>query len=368
MKKIIKLLIITVISLTLISCSNKDKLTLYRDTTFNVGFNTPFTLMLYTESQEKFDEYFEIMQETVREYNDLFDIYNNYPGINNIKTINDNAGIEKVEVDPLIIELLLESKKYSDLTNDLFNPTLGSVLTIWHDAREEGKSLNEIGEYGKSPSQEILEEARAHVGWQFVEIDEVNNTVYINNPKTSLDVGAIAKGWAVERVANKMEDLGIEYGIVNGGGNVRLIGSKYNEGPWSVGVTNPDSTKDESIMSLHFAEDMSVVTSGDYERYFIDEDKNQQHHLISPITLQPTRESRSVTITIKDSGVADVLSTAFSMLNLEDAKELENKLNYESLGLIFVKNEKEENDFGYNYLEKDGKHIYYNDKIKDHTK
>lgn len=368
MKKIIKLLIITVVSLSLISCNNKSKLTMYRDTTFTVGFNTPFTLMIFTDSQEKFDEYFTIMQETVKEYNDLFDIYNTYPDINNIKTINDKAGIEKVEVDPLIIELLIESKKYSEMTNNLFDPTLGSVLTIWHDARERGKALNEVGEYGKSPDQEVLEAAREHIGWEFIEIDENLNTVYINNPKTSLDVGAIAKGWAVERVATKLEDLGVEYGIVNGGGNVRLIGSKYNEGPWSVGVTNPDSTRDESLMSLQFEEDMSVVTSGDYERYFIDENKKQQHHLISPITLQPTRESRSVTITIKDSGVADVLSTAFSMLNLEDAKALEDELKYESLGLIFVKNEKEENDFGYNYLEKDGKHIYYNDQIKNHTK
>lgn len=367
MKKRLLTTLSAILLVSLSGCST-DSLALYRETTFDVGFNTPFSLMLYTESQEAFDEYFEKMKTQVRRYNELFDIYNDYAGVNNIKTINDKAGIEPVEVDPIIIELLDDAKKWTDITNSLFDPTLGSVLKIWHEAREEGMALNREGKFGPSPSKTELEAASAYVGWEYVEINHDKNTVYLTDEHVSLDVGAIAKGWAVEKVADAFEADGIEYGIVNGGGNVRLIGSKYNEGSWSVGVTNPDSMEDHSILSLEFAENMSVVTSGDYERFFIDDKGQHQHHLVSPLTLEPTRLSRSVTVTIPDSGIADVLSTAFSMINLEEAQKLEEDLQIEKLGLVFVKEEKDDSNHHYNYLEVDGKHIYYNDEIKDHIK
>lgn len=367
MKKGILVTIVAVLMLTLVGCS-KDKLTLYRETTFDVGFNTPFSLMLYTETQEEFDEYFEQMKTQVRRYNELFDIYTDYAGVNNIKTINDKAGIEPVEVDPILIELLDDAKAWTEKTNSLFDPTLGPVLKIWHEAREEGMELNRNGKFGPSPKREDLEAANAYVGWEFVEIDHEKNTVYLNDKNAALDVGAIAKGWAVEKVALSLEEDGIEYGIVNGGGNVRLIGSKYNEGSWSVGITNPDSMEDSSILSLEYAENMAVVTSGDYERFFIDDKGQQQHHIIDPKTLEPSRYSRSVTITTPDSGLADILATPFSLLNLEESEQYEKELNIDNLGLVFVKDHKDDSNHQYNYLEVDGKHIYYNDEIKDHIK
>lgn len=367
MKKRLLTTLALILLISLVGC-NKNTLTLYRETTFDVGFNTPFSLMLYTHSQEEFDEHFENMKTQVRRYNELFDIYSDYAGVNNIKTINDNAGKEAVEVDPIIIELLKESKEWTKKTDYLFDPTLGAVLKIWHEAREEGMELNREGKFGPSPSMEELEDAKQYTGWDFVEIDETNNTVYLTHERASLDVGAIAKGWTVEKVADTFEENGIEHGIVNGGGNIRLIGSKYNEGPWSVGITNPDSLDDESILSLLYEESMSVVTSGDYERFFIDDKGQQQHHLVSPLTLEPTRLSRSVTITIPDSGLADVLSTAFSMLDLEDSEKLEQSLDIDNLGIVFVKAEKDNSNHNYHYKEVDGKHVYYNEEVKDHLK
>lgn len=344
---------------------NSNKLERFSDTSFDVGFNTPFSLVLYTKNKDEFEKYFEIMKNEVRDYNAYFDIYNDYEGLNNIKTINDNAGIKPVKVDAEIIEILKESAAWIEKTESLFDPTLGAVLTLWHDAREEGIELNREGKFGKSPAQEDLEDAYQYVGLEYLEIDEVNSTVYLNHERVSLDVGAIAKGWAVEKVAQTLEKEGITSGIVNGGGNVRLIGNKYPNDAWNVGITNPNAPNDSSLVALDFKESMSVVTSGDYERYFIDDLGQKQHHIINPRTLQPARYYSSVTVTLLDSGIADILSTPFSLLDLEDAKKYETSLNLDTLGLVFVKTEKAESDGGFNYKEMDGQHVYYNDLMKE---
>lgn len=360
MKKRFSLLLIALV-LSLSGCS-KNTLTQYKETTFDVGFNTPFTLIAYTNSQEEFDELFEDMKTEVRFLHKQYDIFNNYQDLNNMKTINDLAGIKPVEVDQAIIDLLLLSKDYSDKTNNKFDPTLGPVLKIWHQAREQGIMLNQRNEAGISPSQESLETAFQFAGWQFVEIDEKNKTVYLNHEKAYLDIGAIAKGYAVEKIAQSLETKGVEYAVVNGGGNVRTIGSKLDQAPWVVGINNTDNDSNKSIMSLAFKDSMSVVTSGDYERYFIDEQGRHQHHLIDSQTLQPTRYARSITITTKNSTTADVLSTAFAMTPLNQAQDFADKLGLDDLGLLWIFDEKQDNkDFHYQVI--DQKHVYYNNVI-----
>lgn len=362
MKKNILSIILITLLISLLGCS-QNKLSQYKETTFDVGFNTPFTMIAFADSQESFDQLFDEMKDEVREMHKLYDIYNNYDGINNVKTINDQAGIEKVKVDPLIIDLLVLAKSYATETDYKFDPTLGPILEIWHQARERGIELNKKDKPGISPSEEMLLDAYQYVGWHFVEIDEAASTVYLNDKRASLDVGAIAKGYAVEKVADSLEKKGVEHGVVNGGGNVKTIGTKIDEEPWVVGVTNPDQDNNKSVLSLAFDESMSIVTSGDYERYFVDEDGNHQHHLIDSKTLQPARISRSITITTENSTLADVLSTAYSMTTLDEAKEFTKQLNVKDLGLVWVFDEKQDND-DFEYIEAEGKFVYYNDVIK----
>ena len=136
-----------------------------------------------------------------------------------------------------------------------------------------------------------------------------------------LDVGAIAKGYATEQVTLAAISRGADHLLLSVGGNVRAIGYRndLNE-PWRVGIENPDDTV-EDYLSILKIKDMSVVTSGTYERYY-EVDGRRYHHIIDPVTLYPEDRYLSVSIVTHDSGLADILSTALYNMSLEDGLEL----------------------------------------------
>lgn len=297
----------------------------YSGMDYNTGFDTFLSLITYTTSQSEFDQHMSTAVSLFKRYNDFFDIYNTYEGINNLKTINDNAGKKAVQVDPEIIECLLKAKEFYELSNHEFDITIGAVLQVWHNYRDEGLKLNESGKYGKLPSMEELETAKACTGWEYVEIDDENNTVFINNPCVSLDVGGIAKGFAAEKIAQVIEPE-ITGGIVNAGGNSRTIGSKPEGSAWVSGISNP-ANPGASLLAIGVKGSQSIVTSGDYQRYYVAEDGKQYHHIIDPDTLLPAMRYRSVTIITPNSGDADALSTTLYTLSVEEGKQVLAKYN-----------------------------------------
>ena len=138
----------------------------------------------------------------------------------------------------------------------------------------------------------------------------------------SLDVGAIAKGYATEQVADKLAANGLVSGILNVGGNVRAIGNNIKTGePWSVGIQNPDSESEEAILNLVNLEEASMVSSGDYERYYTVDGK-RYNHIIDTKTLFPAENFTAVTVICEDSGMADALSTAIYCMDFEQGLEL----------------------------------------------
>ncbi|MBQ1468863.1 MAG: FAD:protein FMN transferase, partial [Solobacterium sp.] len=115
------------------------------------GFDTFFSLNDIPMDQESFSKTFSELLDEYKHYNDLFDIYNDYEGINNLKTINDMAGIQPVEVEDAIIELLLEARDFYELSDGAFDITMGNLLKVWHEYRTEGMALNEQGKPGRLP-------------------------------------------------------------------------------------------------------------------------------------------------------------------------------------------------------------------------
>ena len=290
--------------------------------TFLTLFDTVTSIVGRAESQEILMEKAQTVHDALLYYHRLFDIYNDYEGLNNLKTVNDHAGVAPVVVDRAIIDLLLDCKEYYELTGGKVNVAMGSVLVLWHEARNDG--LNDIVN-AYLPDGNALEEAAKHRDISCVVIDEAASTVFLTDAEMRLDVGAVAKGWSVQRVAENAP-AGM---LISVGGNVCATGPKDENGtPWRVGVQNPDGG-DSYLHTLNIT-NQSVVTSGDYQRCYMVDGKIY-HHIIDPDTLYPGTHWRSVTIVCDDSGLADALSTALFLLPYEEGLALAERCGAEAL-------------------------------------
>ena len=302
MKRFIGMILI--LALLLGGCGqNQPELNQYT-ATFLTLFDTVTSVVGLAQSEEEFQTRAQAIHDELLVYHQLFDIYNDYDGMNNLKTVNDQAGIAPVTVDRAIIDLLLDCRSYYELTGGRVNVAMGSVLSLWHDARHDGINdpLN-----AKLPNSDKLASAREHMSFDAVVIDEAASTVYLADPEASVDVGAIAKGWATQRAAESAP----EGMLISVGGNVCATGPKTADGtPWVIGVQDPDG--DGNIHTIYVTGG-AVVTSGDYQRvYYVD--GVPYHHIIDPDTAMPAAYWRSVTVICDDSGLADALSTALFLL------------------------------------------------------
>jgi thiamine biosynthesis lipoprotein len=195
---------------------------------------------------------------------------------------------------------------------------MGSVLSIWHDYRSEG--ISEPWN-AKLPPMEKLEKAAEHTDISALIIDRENSTVTITDPEMKLDVGAIAKGYAVEMIARGLEEKGVSGYVLNVGGNVRAVGAKGDGEPWKVGVENPVEDEENPYLVYLYLTEQSVVTSGSYQRYYVVDGK-RYHHIIDPETLMPSEGFLSVSILCESSAMGDALSTALFCLDFESGYAL----------------------------------------------
>lgn len=281
--------------------------------TFLTLFDTVTYISGLADSQEAFYAQAQQLHDALLVYHRLFDIYNEYDGINNLKTVNDMAGIAPVQVDGEILRLLADCRDYDALTGHRVNAAMGSVLSLWHEARTAG--IDDPAS-ARLPDPDALQEASRHLSWDDVILDTQASTVYLADPRLRLDVGAVAKGWSVQQVARSAPE-GL---LISVGGNVCATGPKDSSGtPWVVGITDPDGG--EGYLHTLYITDQAVVTSGDYQRYYVVDGKIY-HHIIDPDTLYPGERWRAVTVVCPDSGLADALSTALFLLPLEEGQEL----------------------------------------------
>lgn len=280
-------------------------------------FDTSVTVMAYASSQDEFDGIYHTVSDTFERLNRLFDIYHDYDGVNNLKTVNDNAGKSPVVVDADIIELLKLSKEWYKKTDGVVNVAMGSVLSLWHDYREAGGYDPSAAEL---PPMEQLQQAALHTDIDQVVIDEPSSTVYLADSEMRLDVGAVAKGYATEAAAGLLIEKGCDSVLISAGGNIRAVGTPKDgvRSKWGVGIKDPDSplagsTDESNLLDVAFVTNLSVVSSGVYERYYTVDGVNY-HHLIDPKTLMPSNDYKAVTVVLENSAQADLLSTALFLM------------------------------------------------------
>lgn len=340
----LKKLVLSLLSLSMMmimtGCSKKYELMSHYITG---PFDTITTYMSYVSSEEEFNEQCDYIEEQLNYYDQLFDKYNTYNGMNNLKTINDNAGKKAIEVDQPLIDLLNLSIERNRKISSKVNIAFGSVINIWHDYREEAESHDGVGTV---PSDEELEKANQHTSIDSIEIDEKKKTVYINDALASIDVGATAKGYAIELIKDGLIEMSVDNFLLSGGGNVASHGQRKiqkegefylddcadkfcvgiespQDGNYAASADDPDS-ENEAVLVV---QGESIVTSGDYQRFYQDVNGVRYHHLIDPETLYPAVHFRSVSIITEDSGLADFLSSAVFLMEYEEGLKLVNSLD-----------------------------------------
>ncbi len=327
--KMKKLLTICLTIILLSGCQPQYKLYTY---SFIGPFDTVSEYMSYAKSQDEFNKQCQYVEKQLTYYDHLFDKYTTYDNINNIATINQNAGKNEIKVEDPLIDLLSLSIERNQKISSKVNIGFGSVIDIWHEYREKAQQNNGIG---KIPSNKQLQEANQHTQIENIHIDKIKKTVYIDDKHMTIDVGAVAKGYAIELIKDELIGKGIDNFLLSGGGNVVSHGERKIEkdgelylkecrNQYCVGIESPKdgNYSQNDYEAILIAHGKSIVTSGDYQRFYKDQKGVKYHHLISPDTLFPAIYFRSVSVVCEDSGVADFLSSALFLTEYEEGLKL----------------------------------------------
>ncbi len=226
-----------------------------------------------------------------------------------ISKINKAAGKESVRVSEETFKLIKRSVELHKLTKGAFNPLIGKITALWNIGSGDEKV----------PEKAEIEFLVTHAREGEIVLDEANQTVYLTDEYTSLDLGAIGKGYASDVLSAFLEKEGVSKALINLGGNVYAVGKKSKKANWKIGLRNPDGN---GLFTTVEIEDGAVVTSGAYERYFI-QDGVKYHHIMDPDTGYPVNlDLTSVSIICEDATLADALSTAVFVLGKEEGIKL----------------------------------------------
>ena len=290
-------------------------------------FDTVVSLSLYVDSEAENQRQSEAIHDDLLRYHQLFDAYHEYDGLTNLATLNAHAAEGPVPVEDDLMALLAFGKQAAEATDGACNIAAGAVLTLWHDARDAIEAAQSATDEGAAetdlaallPSEDALAAAAQHIDINDLVLNEEAGTVYFADPELQLDVGAIAKGWAVEQAARAAEARGLESALLNAGGSVRAIGTKPDGARWTAGVQNPEGGALLAEVALEPGQ--SLIVSGDYQRYVV-VNGTAYHHLIDLQTQQPARYNRSVAILSGDAGWGDALSTALFCLPANEGEAL----------------------------------------------
>lgn len=278
-------------------------------------FDTPVTIAIY----DKIDE--NVLSDAFNICRSLEQRFSKTINSSEVAMLNNSNGAP-VEVSDELIMLLNTSLDFSLMTNGLFDITTYTLSEVW-DFKSATPSV---------PSEYDVETALNTIGHENIVI-EGSTVTLLNDAK--IDLGGIAKGYAADEVKEYLVEQGVLHATINIGGNVLTIGTKYNNKNWSVGIREPFEDENTVIMSVE-VDDLSVVTSGPYERNFTVEDV-LYHHILNPVTGYPAdSDLSSVTIISENSIIADALSTSCYLIGLESATDLvESTANTEA---VFIDN------------------------------
>lgn len=306
--KIISLLISFVCILTLPSCSQTTS-TPIQKTDFKL--NTVVTITIYDSDDESLlDECMNICDTYENSFSRTKESSSLYE-INQKTNMNENS---QIELDKITSDIISKSLYYSNLSNGAFDITLASLTSLWDFTSDSPKV----------PDENAINLAKLNTGYESIGLD--NSVLTLYNEEITFDLGAIAKGYIADEIKTYLKGEGVEYAIINLGGNVLCMGGRIDGSPYQIGIQKPFGAHNETDLILSIA-DQSIVSSGIYERYF-EENGEFYHHILDPDTGYPVVNNLlQVTIISPNSIDGDALSTACFVLGLDDGLELINSLD-----------------------------------------
>lgn len=291
------------------------------------GFDTLTQIVGYAPDQASFQEATDWIVGQIRRYDALFSGFTASAEEVNLQKLNELAGQGPVKVEPDLFNLIQLSLQIADQSDGAYNPAMDRVTTLWRQAMEDSRKNPDQAHL---PDPDALAEAGKHIDYSKVKLNSQDQTVEFLDPDLRLDLGGTAKGFALELVMDQMADRGLDHYLISMGGNVKSLGSKPGGQDWTVGIRDPEDAA--GVFDTLQVHDLSVVTSGIYERNFTVDGK-LYHHLLDPKTLYPQERYVSLTILVEDSGIADGLSTALFNLDEAEGKKLADQYG---AGIIWI--------------------------------
>ena len=224
--------------------------------------------------------------------------------------INQLAASQPLVISPELFSLIEKSLDYSRLSEGAFDISFSSVGRWYH-------YRNSV-----APTTEVIEKHLNAINYRLIELDKARQSIYFKHPDVKIDLGGIAKGYAVDRAIELLESQGIRSAIVSAGGDSRLIGDRQGN-PWVIGIRHPRKA-DQYAVRIPLI-DTAISTSGDYERFYM-EGETRIHHILNPVTGRSAAAVQSVTILAPLAVDSDALSTTVFVLGVDDGLSLVNRL------------------------------------------
>lgn len=272
---------------------------------------TKVSVALWLEDDQKAEQAVAAVMAEMRRIDEHFSPYIDTSELYRANQLAPKASAKNpLGISSELAEIINKSLHYSKLSDGAFDITFAS-LGRYYDYRKK-----------LTPSEQQSEELLPAINYRLIHLDTQNNTLWFEHPKLYIDLGGIAKGYAVDNAIKILQSFGVKHASVGAGGDSRVIGDKFGR-PWLIGIKNPRADAVAITLPL---EDVAVSTSGDYERYFIDDKGERVHHIINPRTGKSTNGINSVTIIGPLGFDTDPLSTTVFVMGAEKGMALINKL------------------------------------------
>ncbi|MEG2322576.1 MAG: FAD:protein FMN transferase [Bacilli bacterium] len=286
--------IIIIILIFTCGCSFKKEMCetnlFYMDTVINIK--------IYDNDKKKVNKAFNEIENIFKEYQKLTDYYNSNSDLSKL----NNSSSNEIILDDKLAYLINTGLIWNNKSNGLLNINIGGVTKLWHDFRNDEKQLPTLDELSKIDTN--------------INNIKLKDNLLIKQGNVNIDLGAITKGYVTQLAGDYLENIQLPYYIINAGGNV-LVG-KSTKNYYNIGIASPTSSN--TNIAIIKAQNISVVTSGGYER-FKEIDNIKYHHIIDPKTKYPATIMKSVTVIGKDSALCDIMSTILFLMDIESGQE-----------------------------------------------